>query len=558
MTLHMSGFKMALRASMAVMFLMTMLLATAMPAGAASSPISSAIVPMGTTDNVLDSTVTNNHENLIQFTSSGHVLGFSRDGVIIASRDHMLKTEFIASRAIAPEADTQVSTEDSSGTASPLSRVTYHNIWDDVTVIFEASSGTIVKSTYYVNATEMGVPVERIRLGYNRPLFIDEKGNLVIAYETGTMVESAPVAWQEVDGQRKPVTVAFALYGEFEVGFSLADYVPGVPVVIDPDLTWNTFLGGSGDDYGSAIAVDSSGNVYIAGSSDTTWGDPRRLYAAEDDAFAAKLDSDGNLLWNTFLGGGGDDYGDAIAVDGTGNVYVGGSSNATWGSPKRAYTASSMDAFAARLDGDGNLTWNTFLGGDGYDIGFGIAVDGTGNVYVAGWSAATWGTPRRVYTSYRDAFAAKLSSDGTLLWNTFLGGDGYDPGFGIAVDGTGNVYMASWSGAAWGTPVRPYTLGHDAFAAKLANSDGDLIWHTFLGGNGWDYGLAIAVDGSNNVYVTGDSDEDWGVDPVRAYTDDDAFAHLKAGSGLGSLPFMQQSCIKRLPKKYSYPTRNDL
>jgi len=445
MTLHMSGFKMALRASMAVMFLMTMLLATAMPAGAASSPISSAIVPMGTTDNVLDSTVTNNHENLIQFTSSGHVLGFSSDGVIIASRDHMLKTEFIASRAVAPEADTEVSAENSADMASPFSRVTYHNIWDDVTVIFEASPGTIVKSTYYVNATEKGVPVERIRLGYNRPLFIDEKGNLVIAYETGTMVESAPVAWQEVDGQRKPVTVAFALYGESEVGFSLADYVPGIPVVIDPDLTWHTFLGGDGDDYGYAIAVDGTGNVYVAGDSDATWGSPKRAYTASDsDAFAAKLDNSGTLLWHTFLGGDGDDYGSAIAVDGTGNVYVSGNSNATWGSPKRAYTASSMDAFAA-----------------------------------------------------------KLSSDGTLLWNTFLGGDGYDPGFGIAVDGIGNVYMASWSDAAWGTPVRPYTLDHDAFAAKLANSDGDLIWHTFLGGNGWDYGLAIAVDGSNNVYVTG-------------------------------------------------------
>jgi hypothetical protein len=231
-------------------------------------------------------------------------------------------------------------------------------------------------------------------------------------------------------------------------------------------LTWNTFLGASGTDYGRGIAVDGSGNVYVAGQSDAAWGSPVRAYAGGSDAFAVKLNSAGSLTWNTFLGGSGSDNGYGIAVDGSGNVYVTGASTAAWGSPVRAY-ASGYDAFAAKLNSAGTLTWNTFLGGGGGDVGCGIAMDFSGNVYVAGYSGATWGSPLRAYTGNYDAFAAKLDSSGALALNTFLGGGGSETGKGIAVDGSGSVYVAGESAATWGSPVRAYTGNNDAFAAKL-------------------------------------------------------------------------------------------
>jgi hypothetical protein len=303
----------------------------------------------------------------------------------------------------------------------------------------------------------------------------------------------------------------------------VGNYDASQPLFIDPTLAWNTFLGGSGGDKGTAIAVDGSGNVYLAGISDTTWGSPVRAYTGGSDAFAAKLNSSGVLQWNIFLGGSGGDYGSDIAVDGSGNAYVAGYSSATWGSPVRAFGGGAYDAFAAQLNStSGALTWNTFLGGSVMDVGAGIAVDGSGNAYVAGYSNATWGSPVRAFGGggVYDAFAAQLNStSGALTWNTFLGESGEDLVYGIAVDGSGNVYVAGHSNATWGSPVRAFGGGggsYDAFAAQLNSTSGVLQWNTFLGGSGSDFGSDIAVDGSGNAYVAGQSSATWG-SPVRAF-----------------------------------------
>ena len=330
-----------------------------------------------------------------------------------------------------------------------------------------------------------------------------------------------------------PVQVAFARHGKNEITFRTGQYDRSEPLFIDPTLTWNTFLGSSGYDVGYALAVDGGGNVYVAGISDGTWGTPVRAFSGSYDAFAAKLDSSGNLTWNTFLGGSDYDVGQALAVDGSGNIYVSGSSYTTWGSPVRAYSGN-VDAFAAKLDSSGNLTWNTFLGGsDRDDSGEALAVDASGNVYIAGFSGGTWGSPVRPFSGgVSDAYAAKLDSSGNLTWNTFLGGSDYDGGQALALDGSGNVYMAGSSHATWGSPVRAFNGPYNAFAAKL-DFGGNLIWNTFLGGSDGDNsGQALAVDGSGNVYVAGFCGGTWG-SPVRAFSsgNEDAYTAKLDSSG---------------------------
>jgi hypothetical protein len=304
-------------------------------------------------------------------------------------------------------------------------------------------------------------------------------------------------------------------------------------IAADGTLSWNTFLGDEHNDYGYGIAVDGSGNVYVAGSSGGSWGNPVRPYDMYWDAFVAKLTPDGVLIWTSFLGGALSDYGRAIAVDGNGNVYVTGSSYATWGSPVRAYTWGE-DAFIAKLTADGVLTWNTFLGGvglngTGSDSGIAIAV-GTANVYVAGFSDATWGSPVRAFTDLGDAFVARVSEDGALSWNTFLGSVSNDTSGGIAVDSSGHIDVSGWSGAAWGTPVRSYGGSGDAFVAQLTPA-GALTWNTFLGSSDSDTGRGIALDGGGNIYVAGSSYASWG-SPTRPYTaQNDAFAAMLGGDG---------------------------
>ena len=449
-----------------------------------------------------------------QYRVGGHILGFTAEGVLIASGTHALKLEFVEAGRIQPVYQDRGSDKESASAvneASPMTEIRYPGLWPGINLKYEGNSGGVVKSTYDLSA---GADASAIKWRSNAPVEVDENGLLHYRFARGEMVESKPVAWQEIDGRRVEVGVDYQIRGEKEVGFLVDGYDRDYSLIIDPVLSWNTFLGGSGDDKVYHVAVDGSGNAYVTGGSNAAWGSPKRAYTSSDDAFVAKLDTDGNLIWNTFLGGSGSESGHGIAVDGSGNVYVTGWTNVTWGSPKRPY-AYGEDAFAAKLDADGTLLWSTFLGGSGNDYGSGVALDGSGNAYVVGWGYDTWGSPVTPHSANYDAFAAKLDTNGNLTWNTFLGGSGEDCAFGNAVDGSGNVYVTGRSYATWGAPKRAYTAGIDAFAAKL-DTNGSLAWNTFLGGSGEDQGVSLALDGSGNVYVAGWSYAAWG-SPKRAY-----------------------------------------
>ncbi|MBT4482180.1 MAG: hypothetical protein HOC71_00715 [Candidatus Latescibacteria bacterium] len=360
--------------------------------------------------------------DLLQFTAGNHILGFQKNEMYIASIDHALKIAFVGAHDVTPEetVSTAFASVNSRDT-KPLGVVTYPNLWKGVTLVYERTVGGAVKSTYYVapasesSKAKTHAPVEHIRLHYNAPVSLDESGNLLLVFETGQMRESAPVAWQEIAGKRVPVAVNFRIMGEYELGFSVGSYDPLFPLVIDPVLTWNTFIGSENDDTtGNAIAVDGSGNIYIAGVSDVTWGTPVNAFAGGNEAFAAKFNTSGVLQWNTFMGSGTEDYGNAIAVDGSGNIYVTGTSDATWGSTVVNAHTGFVDAFAAKLDTSGVLQWNTFMGhpqnGGGSDYGNGIAVDGSGNIYIVGTSDGSWGTPVVGYTAGDEAFVAKFNT----------------------------------------------------------------------------------------------------------------------------------------------------
>ncbi|MCX6584202.1 MAG: SBBP repeat-containing protein [Candidatus Aminicenantes bacterium] len=275
----------------------------------------------------------------------------------------------------------------------------------------------------------------------------------------------------------------------------------------NPLLEWNTFLGGElTTEDGSGIAIDRSGNIYVIGTSSDPWGSPLNPFTGIVDAFVAKLSPDGVLQWHTFLGGSIYTFGNSIVIDNGGNIYVTGESSTTWGSPVNPFDDGAYNYFVARLNSNGVLQWNTFLAGNNDQLRSDIVVDQSGDIYVTGCNEKTWGSPVNPFAGQRDAFVARLKSNGVLMWNTFLGGIYFDYGRGIATDNSGNIYVTGSSSSTWGSPVNPF-IGErcNAFVARL-NSDGVLQWSTFFGGGKGDYGRAIAADANGNIFVSGASE----------------------------------------------------
>jgi hypothetical protein len=305
-------------------------------------------------------------------------------------------------------------------------------------------------------------------------------------------------------------------------------------------MMWNTFMGGGTgsaiSDLEEAIATDASGNIYVVGSSGAAWGSPVTAYHGGTDTFVAKLNSTGVLQWMTFLGGSSTDSGNDIVVDGSGNVYVAGFSNASWGTPIASFSGG-YDAFVAKLDNSGALQWNTFLGGTSWDAGLGIALGSNASIFVTGFSNGSWGSyPKNPFGTSPNAFLAKLNSSGVFQWHTFF--DGSAGGFNkreIVVDGGGNIIVAGECGANWGNPVNPHSgAGYYDFLVIKFNSIGDRLWHTFLGASGSSESPgSIALDSIGNIYVTGRAPIGWG-NPVNPHSggDYDAVAAKFDANGL--------------------------
>jgi hypothetical protein len=292
-------------------------------------------------------------------------------------------------------------------------------------------------------------------------------------------------------------------------------------------LVYSTYIGGSNNESGYGIAVDGSGNAYVTGGTgstdyDVTTGAFQMTKGGITDVFVTKLNATGSgLVYSTYLGGTVSDFGYGIAVDGSGNAYVTGGTGSTdyditTGAFQTTYGGGFTDVFVTKLNPTGsNLVYSTYLGGSNDDVGSGIAVDGSGNAYVTGYTNSTdydvtTGAFQMTHGGGgEDVFVTKLSSTGTgLMYSTYLGGSSSDQGYGIAVDGSGNAYVTGNTDS----PNYDVTVGAfqttngggiDVFVTKLNTTGSGLVYSTYLGGTVSDFGYGIAVDGSGNAYVTG-------------------------------------------------------
>jgi hypothetical protein len=410
-------------------------------------------------------------------------------------------------------------------TNSPTyAKVRYQDLYPGTDLVYYGNQ----RQLEYDFIVRPGADPSRILLGFQGadPLEVDAAGNLVLHTAAGPIRQRKPVVYQKIDGVRRQISGDYVLKGTDQVGFTVAAYDVTRPLVIDPVLVYSTYLGGSLDDEGDGIAVDASGNAYVTGVTGstnfpTTAGAFDTTPNSAADAFVTKLNPTGSVLvYSTYLGGSNFDRGFGIAVDAAGDAYVTGVTSSmnfptTTGAFDTTYNGGEKDAFVTKLNATGSaLVYSTYLGGSGDDdTGLGIAVDALGSAYVTGVTSTdfptTMGAFDTTFNGDLDAFVTKLNPAGSALaYSTYLGGSGFDLGFGIAVDALGNAYV---TGITDSTNF-PTTTGAfdtslngsaDAFVAKLNPAGSALAYSTYLGGSGLDEGVGIAVDALGNAYVAG-------------------------------------------------------
>nr|WP_320192263.1 SBBP repeat-containing protein [uncultured Desulfobacter sp.] len=499
---------------------------------------------------------------ILQRSNGGHIVRFHKRSVSVGNADHAVTISFVDSQPVMPESPKP-------NDADPgLINVTYTDLWKGVSLAYVGGRG-VFESIYRLSPHPPTAkrPVDDIRLRYSVPVTLDGNGNIVLTFQSGQMTESAPLAWQEHHNQRVSVPIAFRVFKNGDVGFQVGTYDPTIPLMIDPVLDWHTYVGSSSMDDIGGIARDPQGYLYVVGIGEATWGTPVNLHDEQgNNFFVAKFDSNGNEIWNTFLGGDPlGNYRPDIAVDSSGNCYIVGTSSDSVGTPIRQ-SSLGHEIIVAKFDTNGNRMWHTYMGSTGTDIGANITLDDLDNIYIVGTSDYNWGAPLVEHGSYSfdEAVVAKLSSNGELLWHTYLGPNTKSYGRSVAVGSDGNVYVggegivlpdmtsttcqesmqggfiAKLSSAGlplshtcipsvingiafgpmgniyavgysdqWGTPLNPHAGSDDVIVAKFSSS-GTLMWHTFLGSSSVDYGKDIIVDDNGVVTVSGYGGATWG------------------------------------------------
>jgi hypothetical protein len=424
-------------------------------------------------------------------------------------------------------------------------KVKYTNVYPGVDLVYHGNQGRLE----YEFVVQPSADPRQIRLAVQSPApgssntsesTIDRNGDLLVKTGGGELRFDKPVVYQPTNSSEAPtrdergsttggrfVSGNYVLQGN-RVTFKIAAYDKSEPLIIDPTLVYSTFLGGVNWDHGYGIAIDSSGDAYVIGNTyggnfPVTPGAFGTIYKnpSFSDVFVTELNAAGSgLVYSTYLAGSNDQEGDGIAVDTSGNAYVTGwtlSTNfpTTAGALRTTMGGGGDDGFVSKLNATGSaLLYSTYLGGSSYDEGHGIAVDSSGDAYVAGLTYSknfptTAGTLQTTLAGLDDAFVSELNPAGSaLLYSTFLGGSSYDDARGIAIDASGDAYVTGLTYSTnFPTSLRALLTtargGYDAFVSKLNPGGSVLIYSTYLGGDFDDMGYGIAVDSSGCAYVTG-------------------------------------------------------
>ncbi len=418
-------------------------------------------------------------------------------------------------------------------------QVSYRKIYPGIDLAFHGASQQL-EFDYVVSP---GADTAAIALGFQgaESVQTDAAGNLVLATSSGPVHVNKPIAYQSKNGAREYVDASFVLNAKNQVSFALGSYDHNRELVIDPTVTYSTYFGGTSADYGISVAVNASGDAFVAGATDSASILGTSTGAAGFDAFVTEIGPTGTLIFATYFGGTLDEFPGGIAVDSQG-IYVSGTTGSsdfpvTGGAAQTVFqggtTGGANDAFAVKMALNGTITWGTYIGGNGSDSGLGVAVDGSHNVYVVGETFSTNlgggvvsplpggnALNRTSNTTADDGYIVKVNASGTSFGLvSYLGGSDGDLATGVAVNSTGTIFVTGETissdlpttagvvqttcGTDGNCNANATTAFDDGFVASIKANLSGYNYLTYYGGSDVDDAFAIAADASGNAYVTG-------------------------------------------------------
>jgi hypothetical protein len=401
--------------------------------------------------------------------------------------------------------------------------VIYRDLYPGIDMVYGSASGRSLKSEFAVSPHAAAANI-RLRYWGAHHVTIANDGSLRVVTSQGELREEKPFAYQSVNGRRMPVAARFVIDSQDNVGFALGAYDTSQTLWIDPAVSYSSYVSGSRMDYLTGAAVDSAGNLYVSGWTES-WNlpapSPVRSFGGSVDAWVAKVNPSGSgFVWATFIGGSGDDRAYGVDVDPSNNVYVAGytsSNDFPTQSALQWSRAGGRDAFVVKINAAGSsFAYSTYWGGGGNDAANGIAVDSYGQAYVVGDTDSANFPLRFPFQSslqgQRDAFVFKIGISGAASFSTLVGGSGDERGMAIAVPDTLTPYIAGCT-TSTGFPTHQASQpanggGQDGFVVRFNGDANGLVYSTYLGGAGGGIGSAecvnaIAIDSFKNAYVTG-------------------------------------------------------
>jgi hypothetical protein len=398
------------------------------------------------------------------------------------------------------------------------SGITYRDIYPGIDLKYYATSDGMK----YDFIVEPGADFSVISLKYkgiNAPE-ISSSGNLIVSTAFGAVIEKKPVIYQEIDGVKREITGIYEKRNDSSISFKLnSDYNHELPLIIDPELSYSTYLGGSSYDTNFGMAVDLNLCAIVTGATmsqdfpDFPPGDP--IDSVWLDVYVTKFTPGGDSIsYTAFVGGreSGETPG-AVAVDENYDVYVTGyttSFDFPLVNPYQSY-AGNTDAFVFKLCSTGDtLRYCTCLGGSAGDLGYDIAIDDSGHAYITGIAESSdfpLHNPYQLDQPYDDAFVTKFSRAGNELeYSTYLGAENLEFGFSIAVDHSGCAYVTGVTYSSNFPLVNPFMTDfplEDAFVTKFNPAGDNLEYSTYYGGSGMDRAMGIAIDENGSAYISG-------------------------------------------------------